>query len=142
MLSLQIVDFEDDPDRVTDILGIQPTSVRRKGDVLLSGRRTAQHNSWRLTVDTHFTGGSSHEEALSGILNAIRGHQRQFAALREQIRPRSVTIYGGLYKDFDQQCGVWLDASAMRLLADCAIDWGLDLYTEQPDGDNAPATAR
>ena len=38
MISLSIADFDADPDRVTAILGLEPTSIVRKGDPMRNGR--------------------------------------------------------------------------------------------------------
>jgi hypothetical protein len=55
------------------------------------------------------------------MLDHLRGRESQFARLREEIEPRSVSIYGGLYVAVDRQYGVFLDPDPMRVLSDCGV---------------------
>ncbi|MCC7266561.1 MAG: DUF4279 domain-containing protein [Caulobacteraceae bacterium] len=130
MLTLAITGFDGDPQTVTDILDIQPTSVVRVGDVTRSGRR-AQFNGWWLEAHAErLTGGADHDNAVKVLVRAVRGHAKAFQALRERVRPTEVTLYGGLYHQRDSQCGIWLDAEDMLCLGECGIAWGLDLFGE------------
>ena len=131
MFNLVVRDFEADPDRVTEILGIAPTRVSRKGDAGRSGR-PRRFNDWSCGVEADIAGGAAHHTALNCILRQLHGREARFTDLREVIKPKTVTIYGALYKIVDEQCGVWLYPEQMRLLGACGVGWGLDVYIREP----------
>lgn len=130
MLSLTITGFDADPDRVTEILGISPTSVARKGEPGLSGRSSTFNGWW---LDAHkepLTSGADLDAGLKRILAHLAGHARRFSALRAELKPEQIHIYGGFYVRPDAQCGLWLEPEQMRVLAECGVGWGLDVFVE------------
>ena len=129
LLALCITGFDADPDRVTDILEIEPTRVARKGELSKSGRVNTFNGWWLEGTGNRLAGGEEHASVLTQILHRLNGREEKFALLRKQIQPKSVTIYGGIYVHADTQCGVFLDPPDMRLLADCGIGWGLEVFT-------------
>jgi hypothetical protein len=131
MLYLSITGFDADPNRVTDILGLQPTSVVREGQIATSGRPSKFNGWWFETNADRLVSGREHADALATILNAIRGRAAAFARLREELQPEAVSLYGGLYHRGDSQSGIWLDAADMLLLGECGIGWGLDLFGDK-----------
>ena len=131
MLCLAITGFDADPDLVTELLQIEPTLVRRKGEVAGSGRAQTFNGWWREANEAPLLDGAQHDGALKVLLGHLRGREDRFAKLREQVRPESVTIYGGLHVPADQQCGIWLDPYGMGLLAACGVGWGLDLFIRE-----------
>jgi hypothetical protein len=128
MLCLFITGFDADPDRITDILGIEPTRVGRRGHFRASGRPLHANDWWYEASDALLTDGGMHHDALDCILRRLKGKEDKFATLNERIKPSNITIYGGLYHKAGEQCGLWLDAGQMQLLAACGISWGLDLF--------------
>lgn len=130
MLTLAITGFDVDPNRVTEILEIEPTSLGRKGEPSRSGRLRSFNGWWKDVHPEQLVNDRQHAEAIARLLDHLRGRESFFARLREEIVPRSVSIYGGLYVDADQQCGVFLDPDQMRLLADCGVGWGLDIFVD------------
>jgi len=131
MLTLAITGFEADPNRVTDILGIEPTSTGRKDEPLQSGRPRTFNGWWKDIEPGRLVDARQHADAMVRILDQLRGRESHFARLRKEIQPRNVSIYGGLYIEADRQCGVFLDPDQMRLLADCGVEWGLDVFAER-----------
>ncbi|MBN9258424.1 MULTISPECIES: DUF4279 domain-containing protein [unclassified Mesorhizobium] len=130
MINLSISDFDADPDRVTAILGIEPTSIVRKGDPMRSGL-PRQRNGWSLAGPSErLRNGVEHENAVNYLIEQMRGREEAFARLRREVRPKQIAIYGGFYQPYDEQCGIWLEPLAMRVLADCGVGWGLDLFVE------------
>lgn len=130
MLTLSITGFDCDPQLVTDILDIQPTSVIRVGDVRRSGR-AAKFNGWWLEVYAdRLTDGAGHYNAVKILVSAVRGRNKAFQLLRERVQPKDIMLYGGLYHQVDSQCGIWLDADDMLCLGECGIAWGLDLFSD------------
>jgi hypothetical protein len=130
MIALSIVDFDADPDRVSAILGLEPTSVVRRGDPMRNGspHRTSL---WSLEAPQQtLRNGVEHEAAVNYLIERMQGREEAFARLRQEVRPREMSIYGGFYQRYDEQCGIWLDPFAMRVLADCGVGWGLDLFVE------------
>ncbi len=130
MITLTIDDFDADPDRVTAILGLKPSRIVRMGDAAGNGR-LYKKNGWRLDgpIET-LRSGTEHENAVEYLIERIRGREIAFAQLRREVKPKQITIYGGLYHRNDEQCGIWLEPSAMRVLAECGIGWGLDVFVE------------
>lgn len=129
MLTLAITGFDADPNAVTEVLGLEPTRVGRKGEPLPNGRPRT-FNGWWHGVGQHLTDGKQHDDALTGILPLLQGREHRFATLRTSIRPKQLTIYGGLHVPCDGQCGVWLEPDQMQLLAACGVGWSLDLFTQ------------
>ena len=132
MLSLCITGFDGDPDDITSILGINPTSIGRKGEPSPK-RRPRTFNGWWL--DTHpsrITEGAAHHSGLTAMIRLLDGRAERFARVRAQFNPTQMAIYGGLYPPPDDQCGIWLDPAQMRVLADCGVGWGVDILGEAP----------
>ena len=128
MLWLAITGFDADPERVTELLQIAPTYVAHKGTVSRSGQLHRSNGWWLESSPAKLTDGGSHDTALNLIIERLRDRAERFEKLREEIKPASVRIYGGLYKSLDEQSGVWLDSEQMRVLSACGIGWGLDIF--------------
>jgi hypothetical protein len=129
MLTLAITGFEADPCHVTDILGIEPTAVGRKGEPSRTGKPRPFNGWWHDVEPARLVSAGQHADAMARLTELIRGREPRFAQLREAIQPTQVEIYGGLYVPVDHQCGVFLVPDQMQLLAGCGIGWGLDLFT-------------
>jgi hypothetical protein len=129
MLTLAITGFEADPNRVTEILGVKPTTVKHAGIATLPSKRPARFNGW--FFDAHpgrLSGGADHDRALDRIIELLKGREQRFAKLREEVQPETVGVYGGLHLRPNEQAGVWLDPAQMLVLANCQVEWGLDLF--------------
>lgn len=127
MLTLTIARFDVDPDAVTDILGLAPTSVARRGEPRPSGR-LYDFNMWHLELHTTpLVDGRAHANAIAALIGQLKGREHLFAELAKTVRPASISVYGGFYVS-DEQQGVWLDADQMAILAACGIGWSLDLF--------------
>jgi len=131
MLTLAITGFDADPNRVTEILGIEPTALGMKGEPSRSGRPRAFNGWWKDVEPERLVDARQYADAMVRMLDHLRGREDSFARLRREIQPRQVSIYGGLYVEADRQCGVFLDPDQMRLLADCGVGWGLDIFIGQ-----------
>lgn len=127
MLTLTIARFDVDPDAVTEILDLAPTSVARRGEPRPSGR-LHDFNVWKLELHAApLLDGREHANAIDTLIGQLKGREHRFAELARTIKPASITIYGGFYAS-DEQQGIWLDADQMAVLAACGIGWGLDLF--------------
>jgi len=127
MLALTIARFDADPDAVTDILNLTPTSIARRGEPRPSGR-LHDFNRWRLELHAApLIDGREHSNAIAALIDQLKGREQLFAEMAKTIRPANVSIYGGYYVS-DEQQGVWLDPDQMSVLAACGIGWGLDLF--------------
>lgn len=130
MLCLAITGFEADPDLVSELVDLTPTSVARRGTPTRGGR-TYQFNGWWLEAhEDAITGGAQHHAGIDALVAQLRSRVDRFATLRDRLSPKSVTIYGGLYVSPNAQCGLWLEPHQMRVLAACGIGWGLDLFVD------------
>ncbi|HEX4183253.1 MAG TPA: DUF4279 domain-containing protein [Caulobacteraceae bacterium] len=129
---MAITGFEADPDEVTELLQLEPTSTARRGTPSRSGR-IHQFNGWWLEAHAAaVTSGSQQDAALRILLNHLQGKEACFVALRDRLKPQQVAIYGGFYVSPVEQGGVWLEASQMQALAACGVAWGLDLFVAKP----------
>ena len=127
MLTLTIAHFDADPDVVTGILGLAPTSVARRGEPRPSGR-LYDFNMWHLEVHSGpLVDGHEHANAIASLIGQIKGREHLFADLAKRVGPASISLYGGFYVSGEQQ-GIWLDPDEMAVLAACGIGWGLDLF--------------
>ena len=125
--ALTIARFDADPNVVTNILGLAPTSVARRGEPRPSGR-LHDCNMWHLELHAApLVDGREHANAVGRLIDQLKGREHLFAELAKTIRPASISIYGGFYVS-DEQQGVWLDPDQMAVLAACGIGWGLDLF--------------
>jgi len=123
MLCLMIAGFDIDPAQITDILAITPSFTGRKGDALPSSH-LRRKSIWRVDLewDASMTSGKRHHELLEDLLSLCDGKQPNFAKLRAEVNPQTVSIYDGLHLLKDHVKGVWLTAEQMRVLADCGIE--------------------
>lgn len=135
MLTLAITGFDDDPDRVSAVLGLTPTAVGRRGEPTRNGRPRAINGWWLGVHEDRLTDGGQHDAALNELLLLLKGKEQQFAKLRATLKPASVSVYGGLYHRAGQQCGVWLEPEQMQVLASCGVGWGLDVFSGEPAED-------
>ena len=130
MLSLIVMGFGVEPEVVTDVLQLQPTSVRRKGEVGRTGRPN-QSNGWHLDVHPdRLSDGKQHEDALALLLSHLRGREANFARLHSEVNPDDVGVYGGMYVPAEGQCGIWLMPDDMMTLAQCGIAWDMHLTVD------------
>lgn len=129
MFALTVNRFEADPDRVTEILDLTPTFVARCGEISEKSGRPYRANLWEFDVHPNrLLGGVEHEAGITALIEHLRSREQHFARLREEVQPEIVTLYGGLYVRPDEQCGLWLDPEQMRVLANCQVAWGLDIF--------------
>lgn len=95
MLTLTIARFDADPDAVTDILDLTPTSVVRRGEPRRSGR-LSDFNMWHLELHAGpIIDGREHANAIAALIGQLKGREQLFAEMAKTIRPASVSIYGG-----------------------------------------------
>lgn len=130
MLSLIVMGFDAEPKVVTDILQLEPSSVRQKGDVGRSGK-PIRTNGWFFDVHPdRLTDGKQHEDALALLISHIRDREANFARLHAEVRPGDVGIWGGMYVPADGQCGIWLMPNDMMTLARCGVAWDMHLFID------------
>lgn len=127
MLTLTIARFDADPEAVTAILDLTPTSVARRGEARPSGR-LYDFNMWHMELHAApLIDGLEHANAIDALIAQLKGREHLFVEMAETIRPASASIYGGYYVS-DEQQGIWLDPNQKAVLASCGIGWSLDLF--------------
>jgi hypothetical protein len=130
MLSLIVMGFDAEPEVVTDILKLEPTSVRRKGDVGRTGRPSGS-NGWYFDVHPgRLADGKQHEDALALLILHLRDRELHFTRLRSEVRPGDVGVYGGMYVPSNGQCCIWLMPDEMMTLARCGVAWDMHLSVD------------
>lgn len=123
---LSVSGFDDHPDLVTHILQIMPTWTACKGDSLGNGRLLRTSHWRRDLLAGGMRSGVVHENAMGELIGLLQGRDGAFAELRSRVAPRSVQVWG-TYEVHPYQCTVWMEPGWMRRLADCRIEWGLEL---------------
>ncbi|MHB1205670.1 MAG: DUF4279 domain-containing protein [Rhodospirillaceae bacterium] len=131
MLTLMIVGFKCDPARITEILGLTPTSTSVAGEISPRSGRPHRKSLWHISVGGDINSYLEHAVALRQILTLVEGKGEQFAAMRTEVQPEFTSISGGYYFTSDEQAGVGLECDEMRIMADCGIDWGVDIYSRE-----------
>lgn len=132
MLTLAISGFVANPAAVTSLLGLQPSRTAVAGQPPAEGRgKTYDFNGWWLEVRSQIlrSRGVEHAEALAEIVTLLRGRESQFQRLRHELKPTQIEIFGAMAVPWNEQCGLWLDAADMAVLAGCGIGWGIDLVS-------------
>jgi hypothetical protein len=127
MLALAITRFEADPAEVSQILDLEPTSIWRKGEIGENGQPRRVNAWWLDAYPVQLEQGIDHEQALSAIIDRIRGRESHFARLRDEVAPEILTISGEMHSP-KGEWGVWLSPDQMSVLANCGVSWGLDLF--------------
>lgn len=130
MFTLMITGFDADPQTVTDLIGLEPSSTAIKGQTSESGREHRFNGWWLEAHPERLEDGAGHAQAVSMMVHHLRGREAAFQRLKQEVRPDQITLYGAVYFNREGQCGLWLDASDMGVLAACGVDWGLDLFAE------------
>ena len=140
MFTLMITGFDADPQIVTDLIGLEPSSTVVKGEMGTSGHKHKFNGWWLEAHPDRLKNGVDHAESVSAIINQLRGREAAFQQLKKDLQPGQITLYGAVYFNPDGQCGLWLDASDMGVLAACAVDWGIDLFAEDQSASTLAAT--
>ena len=130
MLTLAITGFEAEPQVVSDAIGLEPTSTAVKGQLGRSGRPSKLNGWWLDVHPDRLNDGASHAQAVSSMVDLLRGKEVAFQRLIVELKPRSITLYGGIYFNTNAQCGLWLDPGDMVVMAACGVGWSVDLFAE------------
>ncbi len=130
MLTLAITGFEANPKVVSEILLLEPTSTALRGELGKSGRPRPANGWWLDVHPERLNDGTSHAEAISAMVAHLRGREASFQRLIEEVRPNSITLYGGIHFDANAQCGLWLDPAEMAVMASCGVGWGVDIFAD------------
>lgn len=135
VVSLRFYGDDLDPERVTELLGCEPTQSYRKGDALRSKRcrRTAGTGSWRLEGPKDETG--TLPEQIGRLLDSVSSDLLVWEDLT-RFRP---DVFCGLFLDaWNRGCS--LPPELMQRLAERGLTLGLDIYGdaggEIPSGPN------
>ncbi|WP_082590304.1 DUF4279 domain-containing protein [Agromyces sp. Soil535] len=126
--SLTVVSNETDPARVSEILGLLPTSIKRRGSVRPSGR-TLDHNVWTLDVgrsantDADETG----TRALHDLVSFARPAAGKFPLLPSDCNAR---IWWSTDSD-STQGGFVISADLAANIAALGIDVFATVYLEE-----------
>lgn len=128
MLCLSINGFEVEPSRITEILGIQPTTVQRRGETSPVTGRPFRKSQWILAFEEKVETFDDHAFLLDKIISIVSDKCEQFLFMRGEVKPESVSIYGGMYLKSGGQHGIGLTVTQMKALSECEIDWGVDIF--------------
>jgi hypothetical protein len=130
MLTLQITGFAADPTEVSSLLDLCPSRTAVSGQPRTTGGGRPYHfNGWWLEIRSELLKGRGveHAEAIAELIGLLRSREALFVRLRHELKPEALVIYGAMEVPWNEQCGIWLDAADMTILAACGIDWGVDL---------------
>jgi len=110
-----------DPDRLTALLGKQPSKSRRKGDLMPSKRIRSRVGFWSVTAQDREPGDldAQVKELLAGMTES--------PAVWAELAKYRPDILVGLFMNESNE-GIELSAKTMSLLASRGIKIGLDIY--------------
>ncbi|TPM91425.1 DUF4279 domain-containing protein [Mesorhizobium sp. B2-1-3A] len=123
-----------DPIELTRLLGGEPTSAVRKGDLRTyppnQPPRIALHGFWRLS--SGYEKGDQLDHQIATILKTLTSDLAIWADL---VRRFKVDMFCGVWLDEGNQ-GLGLTAPTLKLLGDRGIKLDLDIYYEPPESED------
>ena len=124
-LTLRVSSDDLEPEDISTLLGIEPTSARRMGDLVgepREGGPTARTGSWHLKTPAE--PGAGFEGLVTALLNRLPADQSVWAALRENCK---VDLFCGVFlRNWNR--GMTLSPEMMNELSRRGIELGLDIY--------------
>jgi len=130
--SLTVVSNETDPARISEILGLLPTSIEGRGSVRRSGR-TLDHNVW--TLDIGRSANTDKDEAGTGALHSLLSVARP-AAGNFPLLPADCDAKIWWSADSDSsQGGFVISADLATNIAALGIDVYATVYLEEASND-------
>lgn len=115
-----------DPDEVTRVTGLKPTSVRRRGDPTGESLGRAREDSWRITLGPVATmDGTAQLVEMLDRIEPVSGALRQLAELRGLSIGLTLVAYVPPHYA-SAVPNVALDHSLLRRLADLGVDLEFD----------------
>jgi hypothetical protein len=116
-----------DPDRVSALLGCEPTSAARQGDPFPKKGR------WLLKIDSRDC--DENEDVEDGIKMLLGRLPSDLAVWIELTNTYAVSVFCGLFLESANR-GFGISAEVSKLLSDRNIEIGFDLYFEPSDPTN------
>jgi hypothetical protein len=100
--SLRILGASLDPDEITRLLGVAPTTAGRKGSVIegRTGNRERMTGVWALATERASTDGWAVEEVVAELLAAVPSDQHLWESIAERY---TVDLFLGLFMSSDNQ---------------------------------------
>ena len=140
-VSFRISGDDLDPDRLTRLTGLQPTTAYRKGDLRIR-RQTGQLGGpyqtgmWLISTEEHVEKvGPTLEDHINWLLDRLEPHATELT-----------TVMAELHLEADFFCGYWqrqwnsaweLSARTVRLIATLEASLAYDAYVDYEDGEDA-----
>ena len=81
MFTLMITGFDADPQNVTDLIGLKPSSTAIKSEMSASGHIHKANGWWLEAHPDRLKDGVDHAEGISVIVNQLRGREAAFERL-------------------------------------------------------------
>lgn len=127
-VSFEIYDFNDDPAHLTEVIGLKPSGVSRKGQLVKIGSKDkkvevmASQNVWRL--DSTLGPAVALEQHIDGLLKILAPHANKISQelADYRIKFRCTLLYE------DSRPGITLTKNQLQQIADLGADLDLDFY--------------
>ncbi|SNZ19373.1 DUF4279 domain-containing protein [Cohaesibacter gelatinilyticus] len=123
--SLRIMGDELDPEKITELIGKAPSSVRKKGAPFNTpnGKQLiARTGSWSISAETKSPG-----DIDSQVTEILEGTTSNMAVWLELSKKFKVEIFGGFFLG-DYNEGLTISSKTMLLLGERGIQLDMDIY--------------
>jgi len=124
----RIYHFDDDPDEVTNMLGLTPDRTFRKGEII-KGRvapRTFNFWSYQLEVDESI----EVEEQIDILVRRLKFIEDRLAKLKETNKEITYVLGASVHANY-YHYGIHLKVQAIRLISELNLELDFDLYFEE-----------
>jgi hypothetical protein len=122
--TLRVYPGDLDPDEVTRVLGIEPTSTQRLGQVLAPSTRLASLNGWFLSSQDSVDSRDSRRH-IDWVLDAVEPHNVGLSTLRELGARMDISCY---WLSATGNGGPTISPHQAGRLADAQLDCWWDVY--------------
>lgn len=122
---LRVSNFDFDPDAISKSIGVKPSYLIRKGDIIKRPRRkiVCDYNFWEYSSENDSQ--SPIEDHMNSILKILRDHQDYFYEINNKAE-LELGIVSNIQDDVN--IGFHLDAQVIQLLGKLGIEIDCDLY--------------
>ena len=128
-VSLRVSGDDLDPDEITMLFGMVPSTSHRKGDLVSPGRGPTirKHGMWSLKADDAEP--EAYDAQIAGLISRLPQDLSVWRSIAEKYQ---VDLFCGFFMDTTNQ-GFTLSPKAMSSLAERGIEVGFDIYSPSPE---------
>jgi hypothetical protein len=119
-----LTDFECEPDQISEVLGIQPTEICKKGELISKGSRRHKQNAWELKIQ--IPDSEDLDEHIAELLNRLSQVWEKVINLNKLYYAEISCV---VYSYEAQGPGLHLDKKTLKQIAELNAEIDLDYYS-------------